>query len=154
MNFIFAVNLCRQNKRAVVSPDSHSMWFQDHSRIGSNLFSELSWMLSFGYVFSSVSCIMSCFNSSDSMSGVRSRIICMHSGRERQTKYTFNSEQEVSSSWYIILPGKGVDLLSIWRHTYGSIRRTSKYMAILWKFISWLRVCFVSISNILIKFLE
>lgn len=78
----------------------------------------------------------------------------MHSGRKRQAKYTLTREQEVSSSGYIILPGKEVDTLSIWRHAHRSIRRTSKYMAILWKFISWLQICFDSISNILIKFLE
>ena len=106
------------------------------------------------YAFSSVSCIMSYFNYSDSMSGISGRIICMHSGRERQTKYTLNREQEVSSIWYIVLPGIVVDLLSIWRHAHGSIWRTYKYMVILWKFISCLRIYFDSISNILIKFLE
>lgn len=107
-----------------------------------------------GNVFSSVSYIMSYFKSSDSMSGISSRIICMHSGRERQTKHILNRVQEVSSVWYVMLPGKGIDLLNIWRHAHGSIKRTSKYVVILWKFIFWLRICFDNISNTLIKFLE
>lgn len=155
VNFVFAVHLCRQHKSTIVYTDIHSRWFQDDGQdlVPVYFLSCLGCSPS-GYVFFSFSCIMSYFNSSDSMSSISSRIICMHSGRERQTKYTWNKEKEVSSSWYIILPSKGLDLLSIWRHASGSIGGTLKYMPILWKVISWLRICFDSISNILIKFLE